>query len=164
MKRIISIILVALTLCLAFAGCAKKEEPKQTVGGGVGLIVDPNAGDYEAPETQAGEGGIAIPGWGEITMPPNQTDNIVVDFYNPEANEGKYYLMFELYLTNADGSKDVLYKSDLVPPGKHIQRIKLAHGLAEGEYEATMFVQPYKMDGTLTSTNNLNAKTKLIVK
>ena len=164
MKRIVSIILIALTLCLAFAGCAKKqEEPKQTHGGGVGLVVDPNAGDYEEITTEAQQG-IAIPGWGEITMPPNQTENIVVDFYNPEANDGKYYLTFELYLTNEDGSKDVLYKSDLIPPGKHIQRITLARGLEPGEYEATMHVQPYKMDGTLASTNNLDAKTKLIVK
>ena len=97
-------------------------------------------------------------------MPPNQTENIVVDFYNPEQNDGKYYLTFELYLTNEDGSKDVLYKSDLIPPGKHIQRITLAHALEVGEYEATMHVQPYKMDGSLASTNNLDAKTKLIVK
>ena len=94
MKKILAIILITLMLCLAFAGCAKKkpEEPKQTSGGGVGLIVDPNAGDYVAPETEK-QSGIAIPGWGEITLPPNQTE-IVVDFYNPAANEGKYYLVF----------------------------------------------------------------------
>ena len=164
MKKILAIILVALMLCMAFVGCAKKkpEEPKQPQGGGVGLVVDPNAGDYVAPETQQ-QSGIAIPGWGEITLPPN-TKEIVVDFYNPEANKDKYYLVFELYLTNEDGSKDVLYKSGLIEPGKHIQKITLSHGLAEGEYEATMHVQPYKMDGSLASTNNLDAKTKLIVK
>ena len=109
-------------LCLAFVGCAKKkpEETRPTSGGGVGLIVDPDQGDYVAPETQQ-QSGIAIPGWGEITLPPNQTE-IVVDFYNPEANEGKYYLTFELYLTNDDGSKDVLYKSNLIEPGKTFRR------------------------------------------
>ena len=164
MKKVLSIILLASMLCLALVGCAKKQEqPKPTSGGGVGLVVDPNANDYEEITTEAQQG-IAIPGWGEITMPPNQTENIVVDFYNPEQNDGKYYLTFELYLTNEDGSKDVLYKSDLIPPGKHIQRITLAHPLEVGEYEATMHVQPYKMDGSLASTNNLDAKTKLIVK
>ena len=165
MKKVLAVVLIAIMLCMTLVGCAKKQQepPKQTQGGGVGLVVDPNAGDYVAPETEE-KSGIAIPGWGEITMPPNKSEGIVVDFYNPEANKDKYYLTFELYLTNEDGTKDVLYKSDLIPPGKHIQRINLSHGLEPGEYEATMHVQPYKMDGTLTSTNNLDAKTKLIVK
>ena len=166
MKKILAIILVAVMLCSVLVGC-KKEEPKETqgVGGGVGLVVDPNQGDYVAPEQQE-IGGIAIPGWGEIILPPNQTD-IVVDFYNPDKNKDKYYLVFELRLiTGADQNKDyeVLYKSGLVEPGKHIQRITLSKSFEKGEYNAVMFVQPYKMDGTLTPTNNLNSVLKLVVK
>jgi len=166
MKRVLSIILIAVMLCTMFVGC-KKEEQKETqgVGGGVGLIVDPNQGDYVAPEQQE-IGGIAIPGWGEIILPPNQTD-IVVDFYNPEKNANKYYLKFQLRLiTGSDPEKDyeVIYESGLVEPGKHIQRITLSRSFEKGEYDAVMFVQPYKMDGAFTPTNNLNSVLKLVVK
>ena len=140
-----------------------EDEDSLTQSGDIGLVVDPNQGDFVAPETEV-QPGIAIPGWGELTMPPNQTENIVVDFYNPEANAGKYYLTFKLYINKADGTEDVLYESQLIPPGQHIQSIKLNHALEEGEYDATIHVQPYKMDGSLASTNNLDAKLKLIVK
>ena len=164
MKKIVSIMLIALMICTLLVGCAKKEEPVQTShGGGVGLVVDPNAGNKKETTTEVQQG-IAIPGWGEMTMPPNQTENIVVDFYNPEANAGKYYLTFKLYINKADGGEDVLYESQLIPPGQHIQSITLNHALEEGEYDATIHVQPYKMDGSLASTNNLDAKLKLIVK
>ena len=109
MKKILAIILIALMLCMAFVGCAKKknEEPKQTSGGGVGLVVDPNAGDYVAPETEK-QSGIAIPGWGEITIPPNETD-ITLGFYNPIENANYYYLTFTLYLLDENGEKELLY-------------------------------------------------------
>jgi len=175
---LIAVLLITCSLALCLASCGKvtkinlndddetnkKPTPTETqLGGGVGLVIDPNQGDYVAPETET-QLGIAIPGWGEITLPPNQTENIVVDFYNPEANEGKYYLSFELYLENEDGSKDILYKSNLIEPGKHIQKITLNHALEKGEYEAVIHVQPYKFDGTLAATNNLDAKCKLVVK
>ena len=196
MKKVLSVILIAIMLSATFVGCSKKivyvkettdatgnaggsgestggsestadttEKPADTTGsnGGVGLIVDPNAGDYVAPETTEAAPGIAIPGWGELTIPPNQAEDIVVDFYNPEANDGYYYLTFKLYIVEEDGTEDVLYQSNLIPPGKHIQKVNFSHALEEGEYEAVMHVQPYKMDGTLASTNNLDAKLKLKV-
>ena len=171
MKKLLSVALIAVMLSVTLVGCAKQiviketaaTQPQTQQGGGVGLIVDPNQGDYVAPETEVQQG-IAIPGWGELTIPPNQSENIVVDFYNPDANAGKYYLTFELYIPNEDGTKDVLYKSNLIEPGKHIQRVNFNHGLEPGEYEAVIHVQPYKMDQSLASTNNLDAKLKLIVK
>lgn len=128
--------------------------------GGVGLVVDKNAGEFVAPETESqSQKGVSIPGWGTITMPAN-TKDITVDFYNPDANEGLYYLTFELSLAGGE----VLYTSDLVEPGKHIQNITLSKGLAPGEYEAVIHVQPYKMNEEKTPTNNADMKTKLVVK
>ena len=72
-------------------------------------------------------------------------------------------MTFKLYIVEEDGTEDVLYQSNLIPPGKHIQKVNFSHALEEGEYEAVMHVQPYKMDGTLASTNNLDAKLKLKV-
>ena len=138
--------------------------PAQTSSGGSGgLFIDPNAGEYVAPTAapQDNKPSVAIPGWGSMTIPAYATDiGVGVDFYNPEKNAGYYYLTFELRL--ADG--EVLYKSGLVEPGKHIQRITTSRGLSPGTYDAVVFVQPYSMDGSLAPTNNANLKTTLIVK
>lgn len=135
----------------------------QQTPSGSGLYIDPSAGEYVAP-TQAPQApqetkpGIAIPSWSSLTIPANTTE-VSVDFFNPEANDGYYYMTFELRL--ADG--EVLYTSGLVPPGKHIQKITLSRGLPTGKYDAAVFVQPYNMDDTLTPTNNADLKIKLIV-
>lgn len=65
--------------------------------------------------------------------------------------------------TKPNGGYEVLYKSGLVEAGNHIQKITLSRGLAEGTYDAIIFVQPYRMDG-ITPTNNAETKTQLIVK
>lgn len=136
----------------------------QGVGGGVGLIVDPNANADGKLETEAQKvDGIAIPGWGALTIPAGQRENIIANFHNPAENAGKYYLTFELSLTNEDGSKgEVIYKSGLVEPGKYIQTITLNKALEAGTYDVNMFVQPYNM-ADKTPTNNMNSKMKLVV-
>ncbi len=130
--------------------------------GGQKLKVDPGAGEYVEPIEQANENqgeGIAIPGWGYITIPAGETD-IAVDFPNPEANAEKYYLSFELRLKD---SGEVLYASELVPPGQTIQNITLSRALEEGNYQAVIHVQPYKMDENQTPTNNADMETELVV-
>ena len=126
------------------------------------LEVDPNAGVYVPPEPtpQPDSGGIAIPGWGSITLPANQTE-VTVDFPNPEANEGRYYLSFALRLKETG---EELYVSGLVPPGQTIQTITLSRPLEAGSYPAVVHVQPYKMDEAQTPTNNADMETELIVK
>lgn len=142
-----------------------KEEPSNISAGGIGLTVDPNATEYVPPKQEVKPTqGVAIPGWGSITIPANTT-NVTVDFMNPEENTGFYYLTFELRLLK-DNKEDyeVLYKSGLVEPGLHIQNITLSRSLVAGEYDAIIHVQPYRMDEAKTPTNNADMKTKLIVK
>lgn len=125
--------------------------------------VDPNQGDYVKPETPE-VGGVAIPGWGKLTVPVNTSKDIVVDFYNPEANADKYYLVFELRIP-ADNEQgyEVLYKSGLIAPGKHIQKIDFTRGLPAGTYNAILHVQPYRMSDK-SMTNNADLKLELVVK
>ena len=164
MKRIIAAILLCALLGIMLVSCAPKVIYKdKPSGGGVGLVVDPNANDQALQTDPVEVPGIAIPGWGTLKIPAGQKDNIIANFNNPDENAGKYYLQFELSLLNSDGSKgEVLYKSGLVEPGKYIQTISLSRALEAGEYEANMFVQPYKMSDQ-SPTNNLNSKMKLIV-
>ena len=103
-------------------------------------------------------------GWEKIKIPAN-TKQVNIDLYNPEENLGLYYLTFELrLLNNTEEGYEVLYKSDLIKPGQHVQNIELTKSLTSGEYETIIHVQPYKMDEYKTPTNNADMKTMLVVK
>ncbi|MBQ1180334.1 MAG: hypothetical protein IIX51_07190 [Methanocorpusculum sp.] len=131
---------------------------------GGGLVIDPNAGDYVAPEAPKQEQGVAIPGWGSMTIPANTQVLDMVDFHNPIANDGLYYLTFKFCLLNANGEiSEVLWESQAVPPGKHIQKITMSRGLPAGTYDAVVHVQPYRMSDQ-SPTNSANMRTTLIVK
>ena len=119
--------------------------------------IDENAGDYQKVDNNGGKN-VILPGWGELKIKANTT-NITsgIDFFNPKENDGLYYLKFQLKL---DG--EVLYESGLVAPNKHIQKITLKRALNEGEYDAEVFIQPYKWDKQ-TPTNNGTVNIKLIV-
>ncbi|HJJ40712.1 MAG TPA: hypothetical protein O0X63_00910, partial [Methanocorpusculum sp.] len=96
--------------------------------------------------------------------PANTQELNMVDFYNPIENDGLYYLTFKFCLLNANGDiSEVLWESQAVPPGKHIQKITMSRGLPAGKYSAVVHVQPYRMSDE-TPTNNANLKTTLIVK
>ena len=163
--------LIVIIIILLLRGCSGVPGGNDNIniniggGGGSELVVDPNAGEYVEPEKEGPTKGVAIPGWGTITIPANKAEGIVVDFYNPASNEGLYYLTFELRLPNdSPEGYEVLYKSGLVEPDKHIQKINLNHGLAEGTYDAIIHVQPYRMDENKTPTNNADMKTTIVVK
>ena len=180
-KVAIIILVIALVLSLGFGGLMVGSiitgdysfliwlgigTPGGSSGDEEGLKIDTSAGDYIVPIVNSNiEPNVAIPGWGRITIPSGTTEINSVDFYNPEENEGLYYLTFELLLP--DGDKYIsLYKSGAVPPGKHIQSIKLNQTLSLGTYDALIHVQPYRIneDGSVgTPTNNANMGTTLVV-
>lgn len=171
-SRLIILILILVLIIWAIVGAItgiislfKGQDSGMQNLGGVGLTVDPNASEYMAPVVEnTPSQGVAIPGWGSITIPANSTV-VTVDFNNPKENSGLYYLTFELrLLDNSKEGYEVLYKSGLVEPGLHIQKINLSRSLSAGEYNAVVHVQPYRMDEAKTPTNNADMKTKLIVK
>ena len=131
---------------------------------GKDLQSDPNAQEYVEPvKKQAENSGVSVPGWSSLEIPA-ETSEVAVDFFNPEENEGKYSLTFELRLPDeSEQGYEVLYTSGLVDAGLHIQKINLSRGLKAGVYDATIHVQPYRMDENKTATNNADLKTKLIV-
>lgn len=129
-----------------------------------GLRVD--SGEYVAPViNQTSQPGVAIPGWGTIKIPADTKKVYNLPFYNPEANNGTYGLVFELLVPIGDnGSYVSIYKSDLIEPGEHVSNpMILNKSLSRNTqgYDAIIHVQPYRTDGSLT--NNADMKTKLIV-
>lgn len=136
----------------------------ETSGDGVGLVIEPSAdGGRFSKRGNTLEQDVAISGQRSMTIPANKKE-VAVDFYNPEENEGAYYLSFELRLY--DGSEpgyEVLYASGLVEPGKHIDRIELSRALEKGVYDAVVHIQPYRMNKEKTLTNNADIKISLVV-
>lgn len=168
-KRAILLILLIFLVCGIVTGirCLRRENTvsNRDSGGGVGLVIDPNEEDSVSHENaDTAEQGVAISGQESMTIPANKKE-IAVDFYNPQENEGLYYLTFELRLyNNNEQGYEVLYASGLVEPGKRINRITLSRELEKGVYEAVIHVQPYRMNEERTLTNNADMRIRLIVK
>ena len=128
---------------------------------GAGLVVDPNAGEYVKPTPAPG---VSVPGFGSMTIPANTKLLKGINLYNPIENENWYYLTFKLCLLNEDGEvSEILYESQLVPPGLYLQDITLSRGLPAGEYRAVMKVQPYRI-ADKSPTNNADLRLTIIVK
>lgn len=159
---IILIILLAIAICVGgiFIGLyffgGHGAISTSTGGSGSGLSFDENAGAYQGQITIAKQG-VEVPGWSSITIPANSAE-VTVDFYNPEGNEGLYYMTFELRLAGGES----LYQSGLVKAGQHIQKITLSRGLPAGTYDAVVHIQPYTADEAMSATNNADMKVKLI--
>ena len=137
-------------------------EPSPTVE----LEIDPNAGELVTPTPAPTEPGVAIPGWGSITLPAGVTE-AATTLKNPEANEGWYYLTFEMRLPTVDEetgeeSYEVLFTTGLIPPGQYCNQVTLTRALEPGEYNVILHVQPYRMSDK-TPTNNADTETVLIV-
>ena len=155
---VVAVVAVAAT-CAVFFLLSGDDSPS-----GGGLIIDSGAGDYVSQVIDAKiEPNVAVPGWSSITIPAGTTHVTSVDFYNPKENEGLYYLTYALLLPTAGGESEVLYQSDAIPPGKHIQSITLSRPLDAGTYSAVIHVQPYRMSDE-TPTNNADVKTTLVVR
>ena len=132
----------------------------------VELQIDPNAGELVTPTPAPTEPGVAIPGWGSITLPAGVTE-AATTLKNPEANADWYYLTFEMRLPTVDEetgeeSYEVLFTTGLIPPGQYCNQVTLTRALEPGEYNVILHVQPYRMSDK-TPTNNADTETVLIV-
>lgn len=124
----------------------------------VQLQIDPNAGALITPTPAPVEPGVAIPGWGSMTIPAGITE-VATSMQNPEANEGWYYLTFELRLKDTG---EVIFTTGLIPPGQYCNKVTLSRALEAGEYAAVIHVQPYRISD-MSPTNNADMETVLIV-
>ncbi|MCM1315712.1 MAG: hypothetical protein NC205_02720 [Prevotella sp.] len=162
----IALLIITAGVIIALPLIKKDAVPEDIIIDDVGekLKADPNAGKYVEPDKQEEENdGVSVPGWSSLDFPAN-TSEVAVDFFNPEENEGRYSLTFELRLPDeSEQGYEVLYTSGLVDAGLHIQQINLSRGLDAGVYDAIIHVQPYRTDENQTATNNADLKTKLVV-
>lgn len=166
---IVILILLLLKGCNTVTPAATSTQVPATTPSGSGLVIDKNAGEYVAATPDvSGEDlpGIAIPGFTSLTVSAGETSVTKgVNLFNPETNDGWYYLTYEFRLIDdSEQGYEVLYASDLIAPGKHIQSITLSRPLEAGEYPMIVHVQPYRMNEALSPTNNADMQSTLIVK
>lgn len=140
--------------------------PTATPTATVQLEIDPNAGELVTPTPAPTEPGVAIPGWGSITLPAGVTEASTT-LRNPDANADWYYLTFEMRLPTVDEETgeetyEVLFTTGLIPPGQYCNQVTLTRALEPGEYDVILHVQPYRMSD-LTPTNNADTETRLVV-
>lgn len=156
-KTVIIILLMILIFILGgLAGHFLASGRETGFVGGVEFNVEADqsgGGESEKPHQ-----GVTIPGVAALVIPADETE-VTVNFFNPEENDGLYYLTFELKV-EIDGSYRSLYTSSLVEAGKRIEKISLSTPLEKGEYNAVIHIQPYRTDG-LTPTNNADIVARL---
>ena len=122
--------------------------------------LDTNANDYVAnlkkPENWE-PNKIAIPGYPEIKAKEGD-EFAYVALWNPEYNP--VYFKFEILMNK---SNEVLYETNLIPPGKAITKIPLKKGMKPGTYDITIKISSYSLNDANKSMNGANVKTKLII-
>lgn len=124
-----------------------------------GNLLDPDAEDYtpkiQVPKnTDASK--IAIPGYSDIRIPEGSTAHI--SLWNPEGNP--CYFKFIITL---DETKEQLYESGLVEPGKAVTEQKLSRKLKEGSYAITIKIKSYSLNDAEKEMNGGQVQTDLIV-
>ncbi|MEG1500628.1 MAG: hypothetical protein RR396_01590 [Clostridiales bacterium] len=119
--------------------------------------LDENALDWQEPqEGQIVNQYIDIPGYPYLYFKAND-QSAEVNFLNPASNP--CFFVFALVL---DKTGQVIYQSQMVAPGKFLPRIQLQHGLAQGEYPATIQITTFSLDN-LQNMNGSNQKTLINV-
>lgn len=145
--------IVLLVLLFAFFGYSHFKNKTEL------LNVDSSAVDWNGKkknEVENEERTIAIPGFETITLKADETKQ-EVNFHNPDIND----CYFKLTLIHHDGA--LLWKSELIEPGKGMYEIELEKALTAGEFEDA--VLKYECF-SLTDQSPLNGseiKLKLIV-
>lgn len=96
--------------------------------------IEYNTGTNEEEENEAK--GIQVRGFTTWSIPANTSKNLSIPLENPEGNP--CYFSFEILLSDTG---EVIYSSDMVPPGEKISRINITREFEAGDYPATIKIK-----------------------
>ena len=148
---IIFIILLLIIAIIIYCRTISVYKYEKNFQNGVNMTIDPYA-EYEHTPVKA------------VIKISAGVKEAAVDFYNPQENAGAYCMTFELKIcSGSETDYETIYTSGLVEPGKHIYNITLSRPLEKGTYNAIIHVQPYRIGGNHSPTNNADIRTELIV-
>lgn len=147
---------VCIAAAIAVAFFAGKSQGTQKTGG---IIVDSDASEWdkELENVSGSRQGIKIPGYGEISVAAGSTTWDIV-LANPEDNN--CYFKYSLTI---DDSKDPIYESDWIEPGKAVKEFKVEKALDKGEYELHLNITACTLDESHDLLNGADVKAVLHV-
>lgn len=96
--------------------------------------IEHNTGTNEEKENEAK--GIQVRGFTTWSIPADTSKNLSIPLENPEGNP--CYFSFEILLSDTG---EVIYSSDMVPPGEKISRINITREFDAGDYPATIKIK-----------------------
>lgn len=150
-------VLAALIAGITYAikANATPDEPDTTRPlGVVDMGAEFGEGEISVPDKTETKGKqIKINGIAEMNLAAGQLEQNFV-FYNPEENPCYFQIEIELRDTG-----EVLYTSNLLPPGYHISHFSLNRALEEGEYPVVVHFKTFSFDKEQRPLNNMDIKT-----
>ncbi len=125
-------------------------------------VVDPNAqegvGDISVPDKIETVGrGIKVIGFPKMKLKAGVLEQ---EFILSNPKENPCYFKYEIVLSDTG---EVIYTSDLVPPGYAISKFKLNRALEAGSYSAVVHVRPYSFDKEQRPLTKFDSKTVIEV-
>lgn len=142
-----------------------KPEPTTQAPG----VIDSNAelgeGSISVPAKTETQGrNIKINGIAEMNLVAGQREQNFV-FSNPKENPCYFKIEIEMLdVKTGKGTGDILYTSDLLPPGYAISKFTLNRALDPGEYNVVVHFRPYSFDKEQRPLNNMDFKTVIKAK
>ena len=158
-RRRIAVACAVVLILLAAAGAAMfLLAPRPDAG----PRIDPAAADYSIPGYENPDGmeqsRIRIPTYSTWDMEAG-TDYVGVPLINAEGNP--CYMRFTVKLKDTG---EVLYESELVPPGKAIPDMTLKRALDAGTYPVTVSIAAFSLDDPSQALNGAEMGTQIVAK
>lgn len=144
-------ILLVLLLSLLVAFCGRSDGSLITDNPWMPTI-DQHISDSTAAEEKPTVPQIKIAGFSAWHVPAGQTENIPIALKNPEGNP--CYFSFSIVMADTE---EILYRSDMVPPGEAIRKISISKPLTAGTYSAKILIHTNELEtGREMNSANLN--------
>lgn len=144
-------ILLALLLSLLFAFCGRSDSLPAADNPWTPTI-DQHIGESSTVSENSSVPQIKIAGFSSWHISAGQTENIPIVLKNPEGNP--CYFSFSIVLTDTD---EVIYQSDMVPPGEAIRRVNISKPLSAGTHSARIQIRTNELEtGREMNSANLN--------
>ncbi len=104
-------------------------------------VIEDTTGNSDNNGEEQRPAGIQVKGFTEWTIPANKTEGLGIDLENPDGNP--CYFSFEIKLKD---SGEVIYKSNMVPPGEKIHKIDISREFSQGDYPIIIHIYTNELE------------------
>ncbi len=127
-----------IIVSMIISGLGNKETKNSKPVDGISI----NDNEAHSIDPEPDDDTLSIFGIKEINIDEGST-KAELYYLNPEQNADKYYIVVSIYLKDTN---ELLYSSDLLPPGRVIDSAEFTRSFKKGRYDACFRVEGYKMN------------------